>query len=270
MESPPRSPKWKAQYEYQLALLKMLLENKERLRFDKGWVNASEVGSQLYCERKVDFGYIHGTIKTEEMIAGTEGHETIVEDYVKVGFEEIWKDIYLKPRFLLGECMFIAQYKDILLVGKPDQIFFINGDPRLVLEFKFSNYIRPFPSQIIQAQTYSFILHNIGFNTSSLYYAIIICSPDMIQKKKELKKIAKKVVNSFWRENIEDQEAFYYSFYNTNAYLFKFNAGKTAEKLDDVLKYWRCEREAIETDNENKCKSCEFIKVCDIKHEKVE
>ena len=85
-----------------------------------------------------------------------------------------------------------------------------------------------------------------------------------------MKKITKKVVNSFWREKIEDQEAFYYSFYNTNAYLFKFNAGKTAEKLDDVLKYWRCEREAIETDNENKCKSCEFIKVCDIKHEKVE
>ena len=248
----------------------MGLENKEKLRFHKGWVNASEIGNQFYCEKKVDLGYIHGTIKTEEMIAGTEGHEAIVEDYPKVSFEEIWKDIYLKTRFSIAEYMFIAQYKDIFLVGKPDQISFINGDPRLVLEFKFSRYIRPFSSQIMQAQTYSFILHNIGFNTSSLYYAIIICTPDMIQKKKELKKITKKVVKSFWREKIGDQETFSYSFYNTHAYLFKFNAGKTAEKLDNALKYWRCEREAIETDNENKCKSCEFIKVCDIKHEKVE
>ena len=107
---------------------------------------------------------------------------------------------------------------------RPDQIAFQNGVPVLVFEFKFSKYQSVYPSQIIQAQAYCLILHQIGFKTDLLYYAIINCPPELKENKDRLKQVPRIILEDFRLEKDLSQEVFIYeyNFLGVTAYLFKF------------------------------------------------
>ncbi len=256
---------WEEQYNKQLTLRKSLKDALATLRFEKKTVSPSEIGSQAYCEKKVELAYIYGTTETREMVIGTEGHDKVIEDFEKVDLEQIWQCIYQKDWCWIAETPFVAKYKDVYIAGVPDQVLFIKAKPFMLFEFKFSKYHASFPSQHIQAQAYGIELKELGFDTSSLFYAIIVC-PLKKHEALELKALPKQIINTFLKKELFTQESCYLTFNDVNIYINQFDAIKAESNLDWAVEYWKQEREAKSTDNPNKCKSCEFNQQCDRKN----
>ncbi|KKL86860.1 hypothetical protein LCGC14_1940500, partial [marine sediment metagenome] len=94
---------WKRYYKTQISFLKRSRKQKSMLRFERKIVIASDVGSQLYCEKKVEMGYLYGTIETESMEQGSKGHEIITEDSIKVDLKEAWKEIFTSESCWISE-----------------------------------------------------------------------------------------------------------------------------------------------------------------------
>src|SRR4030042_4033591 len=133
--------KWKAQLESLNLLLKELKQDREaggRLVFGCSMILASDIATQFYCEKKLEMEHVHGEVETEAKTVGTEAHENLTEDAVKVKRGQLWMDIYGdKPVFAL-EMPLLAKYGDVFLAGKPDSVLFTRGFPLMVLEYKFS------------------------------------------------------------------------------------------------------------------------------------
>src|SRR4030067_1948675 len=85
---------WKAQHEKFCCLLEDLSQNRgqeSRLRFGRYVIVASDIAAQFYCEKKVEMEYLHGEVETEAKAIGTEAHEKLTEDSVKVKREQLWR-----------------------------------------------------------------------------------------------------------------------------------------------------------------------------------
>jgi hypothetical protein len=254
--------KWKKNYKKQISFLKKLQKKRGTLRFERRSVIASDIGSQIYCEKKVEMGYLYGSIETESMALGSEGHEILTEDSIKVDLEEAWKEIYTTESCWISELLIIANYKNLFLAGKPDTIFFANGTPVMIFEFKFSKYSSSFPSHHIQAETYGIILNELGFDTSSLFYAIVVLPLNMVSEIEKLKALTREIMLNFWTEKLYEKESSTLVFGKVNIFIQKFDIREGKEKLDKTFGFWKREREALPADNQNKCLSCEFQKKC--------
>ena len=97
---------WQTQVNSQLKLFNTIKETKASLRFDRSYIIPSDIGSQFYCEQKLEQEYLTGKIVTEEMLQGDEGHAQIVADFRPVTIEEAWRSIYTKDTFMLAEFIF--------------------------------------------------------------------------------------------------------------------------------------------------------------------
>lgn len=253
---------WKKNYKKQISFRKKIQKKRGTLRFERGSVTASDIGSQVYCEKKVEMGYLYGSKETKSMALGSEGHERLTENSIKVDLEEAWKEIYTTESCLVSELLLIANYKNLFLAGKPDTIFFAKGTPVMIFEFKFSKYSSSFPSHHIQAETYGIILSELGFDTSSLFYAIVILPLNMVQEIEKLKDLTREIMLNFWTEKLYEKESSTLVYDEVNIIIRKFDIREGAEKLDKTLGFWKKEREALPADNQNKCLSCEFQKKC--------
>ena len=172
---------WNVQLENFNSLLKELnqsgQERSGKLRFHRSMVIASDVASQFYCEKKVEMQFLHGEVETEAKNFGTAAHGNLTEDSVKVKRAELWRKIYGDKPVLALEMFLLAKYGDVLLAGKPDSVLFACGFPLVVFEYKFSQSNIAYPSYHVQAQTYGVLLENMGFDTSRLFYAIVVADP---------------------------------------------------------------------------------------------
>ena len=160
---------WKARLLYFDSLLDELRKGREiggKLRFNRSAIVASDIAEQFYCEKKVEMEYLHGEVETEAKNIGTEAHEKLTEDSVKVKRDELWQEIYGKKPVFALEMFLLAKYNDVILAGKPDSVLFARGFPLVVFEYKFSRSGIAYLSYHVQAQTYSVLLENMGFNTS--------------------------------------------------------------------------------------------------------
>jgi CRISPR/Cas system-associated exonuclease Cas4 (RecB family) len=258
MTKPLELPEWQKKYNTQLSILNEIKENQDLLRFDRKYVIISDISSQYYCEKKVELRYVHGDIDTEEKLLGREGHDEIAQEFVEITVQEGWKQIFTSPRFTLSESLFFAKYKDLYLIFKPDSVLFIDGVPRMLIEFKFSRYKRPFISHHVQLQAEGYLLKKLGFDASSLYYLIVIAPINADRDSKYLSDIPKKIFEKL-RPHLNEE---HYMFRDINAYLYKFDKITAKKNFRWALEYWRKEREAQLTDNKNKCRSCEYNKSC--------
>ena len=247
-----------------LSLRKELEKKEGNLRFNRKNINVSDIASQFYCEKKVEFGYIHGTLKTEEMKIGKKAHEKLIEGGKGVKLKEIWKNIYTKPCYWLAEFPFLVKYKNIFLIGKPDLVYFINGIPTIIYEFKFSKSQRLYPSYHVQAQIYGFLLREMKFKTTSLFYAIIIIPPEM-RNNILMKKLPKRILHSFFLEALYKKEKSMLTIDNVKIFINKFNPTQAERDLNWALEFWKGERIAIPTSKIYKCQRCEYKTKCDEK-----
>jgi CRISPR/Cas system-associated exonuclease Cas4 (RecB family) len=252
--------KWERQLEEYAFLIKQLVKKQEKgegkLRFNRYLITASDIAEQYFCEKKVEMQYLHGKIETEAKILGTEAHEKLLEDTIKIKTSDLWQKIYGKKPIFALEMFLVAKYNDIILVGRPDSIVFEKGFPLIVFEYKFSRSGRPFRDHHVQARTYGILLQNMGFDTSQLFYAIVIVDPKAKDDEKLKQKVVEAVIKNGPREatiSIED----------ARIYFNKFNQANAEQDLQWAIGFWKNKREAIPTRNPNKCKTCEYNTTCE-------
>lgn len=259
---PKFKDKWQRQFRRQIQFFDEIKKAKGILKFDRRYVIPSDICSQFYCEQKLEQEYLTGKVITDEMAHGVEGHTRIVEDFEPVSMEEAWKYIYTKEKTALAEFIFIAPYKKIFLIGRPDVIFFIGGNPIVLFEFKFSEYDSDFLSRHAQAQCYGLIMREIGFDVKNLFYSIVVFKPEMLKKQNSIKKIPQKIINDFLSGNFGSLEINSKSYGDVKAYIHKFNGEKAEKNVDWALEYWANKREACCTEEIGKCHSCEYNQEC--------
>jgi hypothetical protein len=250
---------WKAQLETFDSLLKELSQNQRepsrKLRFDRSMVIASDVASQFYCEKKVEMQYLHGKVETEAKNIGTAAHEKLTEDSVKIKRAELWQKIYGDKLVFALEMFLLAKYGDVLLAGKPDSVLFARGFPLVVFEYKFSQSNVAYPSYHVQAQTYGVLLENMGFDTSRLFYAIVVADP----KTKGSRELRQNVAHTTMANLSKTAQ---HSIEGAKIYVNKFDRACAEMDLQWALEYWRQIREAKPTASQSKCGKCEYQVFC--------
>ena len=251
--------KWEEQLDNFDSLLCELREGQQhpsgRLRFDRSLVIASDVASQFYCEKKVEMQYLHGKVETEAKTVGTQAHLNLTQDSVKVKRAELWRKIYgAKPVFAL-EMFLLAKYGDVLLAGKPDSVFFKQGSPLVVFEYKFSRSSVAYPSYHVQAQTYGVLLANMGFDTSQLFYAIVVADPETKGSRQLRRDVVHTVVANPAKTALHSIEG-------AKIYVNKLDFVCAEMDLRWALEYWKQTREAKATTSQSKCDRCEYQTYC--------
>jgi CRISPR/Cas system-associated exonuclease Cas4 (RecB family) len=250
---------WKSKFDNYKVLLNELDNQREMgqtgLRFNRSVIIASDIAEQYFCEKKVEMQYLHGKIVTEAKIDGTEGHEKLLEGAAEVENEELWKKIDESETILALEWFLLARYDDVLIGGKPDAVLFQKGKPLVVFEFKFSKSGVAYPAHHVQARTYSVLLENMGFDTSALYYCIVVADPRIRGDNGLQQRVMRALM-----ENGYEESAF--SIENANIYCNKFIRQMADENLVWAIDYWKKNREAFPTENKNKCVRCEYHDRC--------
>jgi PD-(D/E)XK nuclease superfamily len=250
--------KWERHLAEYMSFLKELAESRESsLRFGRKVVAASDIAAQFFCEKKVEMQYLYGEVETEAKIVGTEAHGRLLEDAVRVKTEELWQKIYGRNPVLALESLFFAKFNDIIVAGKPDSILFKNGLPLVVLEHKFSRTPIAYETHHVQARIYGLLLNNVGFDTRLMFYAIIVADPAARSDRNLKKKVLKAIDKNGPKEGILELD-------NARVFLVKYNHGDAEKDLNWAIKFWKQEREAIPTQNPNKCKTCEYFEKCQV------
>jgi CRISPR/Cas system-associated exonuclease Cas4 (RecB family) len=251
--------KWKTQLENFDSMIKELRRKREeqegRLRFNRSTICASDIAGQYYCEKKVEMEYLHGEIETEAKTTGSEAHEKLIEDAVEIKREALWKKIYGEEPVLTVEMFILAKYQDVFLTGQPDAVMFYKGRPIVIFEFKFSKSGIAYPSHHVQAQAYCLILENMGFDTSRLFYAIVVADP----KTKGDPKLQRKAIDAIFKKGFEESIL---STDDTIIHFCKFHPSEAQESLQWAIEYWKQKRNASPTSNPNKCSNCEYQTQC--------
>ena len=235
MKPTPRKKEWEKKYRAQEAYLEEIKNNKASLRFGKNYIKNSEISGQIFCERQVELKYILGEVETEQLIVGGESHEEVAKDSEKISPREGWEKIFTSPYFWVLESLFFANYKDVHFAFKPDRVLFEKGVPKLLIEFKFSKYYNrePFRSQEVQLLSEGLFLNELGFNTDSLLYAVII-APLKIEKNirllTEIPGYVYKKIKNYKRgfpTSFNDIEGT-----NVSAYVYQFELDITKKNVD--------------------------------------
>ncbi|MHA1712377.1 MAG: PD-(D/E)XK nuclease family protein [Candidatus Freyarchaeota archaeon] len=218
----------------------------------------SEIADQYYCEKKVELTRRYGREATPEMLLGREAHEKLLEGTIKIKMEKLWKQIAYGLPVMVREMLLLGKYKDVIIMGIADGVYFEEGVPKLLLEYKFTRSHRPWHDHHVQARIYCFLLHLMGFNTKKLKYALILAPPKCKVKKGLKKKIIDIIIRNsgkdIYEEKIEGT--------TLKIYAADFQINHARKELDWALDFWRKKREAIPTKKAGKCTACEFQKLC--------
>lgn len=251
--------KWELQLKRHDALLKELSEEQEkgegRLRFKRPFVLVSDIAQQYFCEKKVEMQYLHGEVETERKMTGTEAHEKLLEGSIKAKREDVWKNIHGSAPIFAMEMLLLSKHKDVILAGRPDSVLFQKGLPQLVFEYKFSRSSVAYRTYHVQARTYGIQLREMGFDTTQLFYAIVVVSPEA----RNDKKLRRRVVEAIMKKGLIESEL---QTENAIIYLCKFDEETAEEDLEWALEYWQNARKAQRTGNVNKCRNCEYQVEC--------
>jgi len=261
MIGPKNTRKWEYQFKEYNSLLKKARKGEAKLRFNRSFIQVSDIALQFFCEKKIEMMYLHGDIETESKILGTEGHKRLLQDSTKIKMRSLWKEIYGEKPVLALEMLLLAKYQDVIFVGRPDSVLFITGVPKIIFEYKFTKGESPFRTHHVQAQTYGILLRNMGFDTEKLLYAIVLTDP----KAKDDKELGTRVYEATIKNGIEGAVL---SVKNARIYVNKFDASKAERDLGWALKFWKNRRKASQTVNSNKCNSCEYTTLCEMNRRK--
>lgn len=251
--------KWECQLRDYYSLVETITNEREKnkgsLRFGRFFVLASDIAEQYFCEKKVEMQYLQGEIETEAKTLGTEAHEKLLEDSIRIKRQDLWQKIYEdKPVFAL-EMLLLAKYKGVLLAGRPDSILFRKGVPLVVFEYKFSRSVTAYMTHHVQARTYGILLSKMGFDTSRLFYAIVLVDPRSREDKHLKQRVIDAIIENGPKEALLKVE-------NAAIHVHRFNQRDGEKDVDWAIGLWNKSREAIPTTNLNKCRGCEYNEDC--------
>jgi len=165
------------------------------------------------------------------------------------------KKIYGKEPALAVEMFILGKYQDEFIAGQPDAVMFYKGRPIIIFEFKFSKSGVAYPSHHVQAKTYGLILGNMGFDTSRLFYAIVVADPAT----KGNPELQTKAIDAIFKKGFEESIL---SIDDAIIYFCKFDLSDARKDPQWALQFWKQNREALPTNNPNKCFKCEYQIQC--------
>ena len=258
-------PEWKKSLHNFRKTIKELIEiiknQKSKLRFGAHLVPASSIAEQYYCEKKVELAYMFGEVETEDKITGRENHEKLLQETVRIKAEELWAEISSGAPVVVREMFLIGKYGDVFVAGRPDAIYFKDGDAKLVIEYKFTKSRRPWRDYHIQARIYCLLLGLMGFKTHGLKYALVLAPQKMKILTQPLKKVEKLILKNMDKGILEEK----INEETIRIFINEFQVEDARQELEWALGYWKGQRDAIPTRNPNKCRICPFKDRCNFR-----
>ncbi len=245
-----------------LAKYNALFENlpeqgKGNLKFGRSLISVSAISGQYYCEKKLEMENDHPLPPSKRMIEGEAGHEAATsyaepvtkEEGIALAVEEREEALPLFE-FSIG-----WKYNSIPIIGRVDEAWFREGNVDLVVERKFSNRLTVYRDHHLQAQLYCLGLGEMGFNTDSTAYRIMLL-------KRSCRDCKELVTRSCPIFDINTTD-FRCELGETRATIFPYNKEEIIRDLDWALGFWTGRREVIPTRNRAKCWVCEYANICD-------
>lgn len=146
------------------------LELSNKLKHDIPFIPASDLGSQYYCEKKVDLSREIGERETQAKNIGKEGHEKLMEYTEEVSLEEVIEKIKLGNTYHLRESPVLGIFEDVPFGGFPDDIIFYRQKPILVGDLRITgrDSLWPGRDKKVQVKVYCLALDQMGFDCSKL------------------------------------------------------------------------------------------------------
>lgn len=231
------------------------------LRHGARLVAASAIGTQYYCEMKVEQQLIHGDIETESKLEGRRLHEEIIKSR-KVGFDELSSKIRTEPAFL-ATLPLATEYKGVYVGGVPDAILFGQGQPYFLIELKTTsgNPRKLWRDELVQAKAYGLCLDLLGFDCSELDLVVVRLSREIAReldgtKKRELLGLAIVALPK------DEERAKFEKKFKAWIYDFNYDRADATKDIDWALDYWTNQRNPIATKKLSKCRACEFKAAC--------
>jgi len=191
------------------------------------------------------------------MRLGIEAHERLLEGTIKTRREMVWRQIASGVATMVREMLLLGKYKNIIIGGVADGIYFDEGMPKILVEHKFTKSQRPWHDYHVQARVYCLLLHLMGFNTERLKYVLVLASPEC-KGRKELKEIVKTILSNPGKDVMEVK----LNKIAARIYVAGFEMNRAMQDLDWALGFWKMEREATPTGKAGKCTICEFKQTC--------
>ena len=251
---------WKQQLAEYTALIEEVAhsyrDDRGPYRFGRASIIASDIAQQYFCEKNVEMRYVHGEVETEAKLVGTEVHEALLQDAVVLEREELWQMIYSGEPVVALEMYLVARFDDTIVAGKADAIHFSDGVPLIIYEYKFGRSRRPYPSHHVQAKVYGALLANMGFDTTKLFHAIVLASPEVRHDESFKHMVMEAVAMNGPKEAEITMDM-------ARIFVTKFDRDDADRELMWAVEFWKLQRGAIPTRNPNKCRSCVYQKECD-------
>ena len=252
----PKRPLWREK----LLSIKDLLDERE-FRHGVGAVPASSIGTQFFCEMKVEQGFIHGDVETEEKTEGEALHEQLLP-MEQTTREKLLGDIE-RGRLVVASFAMAAPAMDLVLVGVPDAVIFQGGKPTHVIELKTTTGDPTilFDGQRAQTLVYGLLLDQVGFDCHGLELAVVKFRRQAPlsdeQKGAFLQKVTNTLVSGMDPGSIAAGSGGY-----VVTHLLAYSKEDALQVLERTEGYWLGKRGPVPAKNPNKCRACEFREVC--------
>lgn len=238
------------------------------------------LAEQLYCERKVDLALDFPEVErpTAELTAGAAGHEALAAPAEPIARAELDALVEAGETIRLHEYGFRGTVGAVPLAGRPDAVFLEGRSARLVLEFKFSAWRRPFPSHRLQLLAYGYLLGQNGYDVSRLVCGVLMLPPrpegrdPFVLPEADYASCAALAAALAAQVEARPGLARRGGLEGTGPEpvgggalsLFPYDPAETDRRLAWAIAYWEGRRAPRLADNPNKCRRCAFLeaKLC--------
>lgn len=259
---------WKRSLLNRDAMLRRILNQNSSLRHDQKVIGPSTIGNQYYCEQQIELKHTVGEIETVAKKMGEEVHTAQLQAAEKVSLKEAVEIIEKEEVCCIQECTLIAEVADMPLVGRPDCIFFTDGQPRIVAELKNTHsYPRIYNDFLVQARMYGLLLDANGFNTAHCNLLIAVQKFEAKEKYPPGGYFFHDIDAIY--DTLKHQQPLMTKWRKAALYLrklYSFDKEQALRELKWARQYWLNERKPIPTKNKKKCKACPYTE-CEEKQE---
>ena len=245
-----------------LSSIRPLLEKKE-FRHGARAIPASSIGTQFFCEMKVEQSYVHGEIETEEKTEGDALHEELLAMRPTTQ-KRLLEDI-AREKVVVASFPMAAEANGLVLIGVPDAVVFQDARPTHVIELKTTRGDASvlYDGQRAQTVIYGLLLDRVGFDCKRLNLMVVKLRRQAAlsdeQKGKFLDVLTEALVSGRDLATVlpraEGQVV---------PHSFAYQRDEAISVLNRTQGYWLGQRHAEPTSNPNKCRACEFRQMCPV------
>jgi hypothetical protein len=250
-----------------------------KLRHGLNYLWPSDIADQFYWEYKVHLKRIHRDVQIElpSLELGEANHTALVSQAEPITRTDVERSIREGKKLVICERELEGHFDGVRIRGRLDFFTSEGNNALLLLDFKFSAAQKPFPTHVVQAETYAFLTRRMGFVTDQLSFGIVLFPPAGLGSSLRDSTLTKTAMLQSFKDNgtlrkiseecEQARKALLAGRSKTttieadgwNAFLYRYSAKKVEKDLTWALGYWLGEREPEpEKYNCRKCSGCPF------------